>query len=124
MKPCVVFALAVCAGVAVGCAGPPPTAPPYHSAKELRDAVKAVLGVQDTNAFWRLTCWTNVSPEDERSHKKASLNANFKQTPQDTVSYGGFSIKSVEKGFGNPTPIGPKGLLAYNIPVTGVITFT
>jgi hypothetical protein len=97
---------------------------PCKTPKELEAAVRATLQAQDTNAFWKLYCWTNVSPRDEASEKIAALNANFKSLPGDQVGYGSFRIKPVEPGFNTPRPLGNRGATQYNIPVTGVITFT
>src|SRR5262249_20173741 len=61
---------------------------------------------------------------DRAMEQTAARNANFKQLPGDEVSYSSFRIKSVERGFNNPRPAGVRGVVQYNIPITGVITFT
>jgi hypothetical protein len=57
-------------------------------------------------------------------HKHEAFNANFKQLPGDEVTYASFRIKGVESGFNTPRPAGPRGVIQYNIPVTGVLTYT
>jgi hypothetical protein len=92
--------------------------------QELEAAVRTALLAQDTNTFWRLHCWTNVSSRDEAMHRTAAFNANFKQLPGDDVTYSSFRIKTADPGINTPRPAGTRGLIQYNIPVTGVILFT
>ena len=118
---------------------------PCKTPKELEAAIQAALQAQDTNAFWQLHCWTNVSTRDEAMHKHAAFNGNFQQLPGDRFAYSSFRIEGVEPGFNTPRPVRARrarnlpttsgsgtntdepaeivGVDQYNIPVTGVITF-
>src|SRR5437870_3559744 len=96
---------------------------PCKTPQELMGAVKSALESQDTNTFWKLHCWTNVSLEDGRWIRKPAYGL-FKTSDDEKILYKSFSVRGVEKGYNAPRPVGPKGSLQYNIPVTGIITFT
>ena len=118
---------------------------PCKTPQALKAAVQAALQAQDTDSFWKLHCWTNVSTRDEATHKHAAFSENFKQLPGDQFTYSSFGIKGVEPGFNTPQPVRARralyasassgsgtntipsaeivGVDQYNIPVTGVITF-
>jgi len=119
---------------------------PCKTPKELMAAVRAALQAQDTNSLWKLHCWTNVSPREEAWHKHADFSDNFKQLPGEQFTYSSFRIKGVQAGFNAPRrgrarsdliasaspgagtntlrPALISGVYQYNIPVTGVFTFT
>jgi hypothetical protein len=108
--------------LAVQCGRAAEPAPPCKTPKELMKCVQHALQTQDTNLFWKLHCWTNVSPKLERFHKFA-LSSYFKKYPDDRMTFGSFRIlpplpehtRTVTRRNGSQSQ--------QNLPVEGWITF-
>jgi hypothetical protein len=98
-------------------------APPCKTPEDLRVAFEACLRTADTNGFWKLHCWTNVSRSDQITHK--SLTAGSVALPAgEKLLRCRTSIGPPLKQSNTPKPVKKAGFLKPNIPVTGVIGFS
>jgi hypothetical protein len=98
-------------------------APLCKTPEDLRVAFEACLKAGDTNQFWKLHCWTNVSRSDESMHK--SLTGGSVALPAgEKLLRCKTAIGPPLKKSNTPRPVKKGGFIRPNIPVTGVIGFS
>ena len=98
-------------------------APPCKTPEDLRVAFETCLKTGDTNQYWKLHCWTNVSRSDETMHKSLTVGSVALPAGEKLLRCK-TTIGPPLKQSNTPRPVKKAGFLKPNIPVTGVIGFS
>lgn len=101
--------------------GGEPPALPCKTPKELMRAVEYALKRQDTNFFWKLHYWTNVSAERQERRKSSTLH--FKGPQDINISYSDFRLIPAPPDV-NKVRRRKDGTEIYpNLPIEGLIAY-
>jgi hypothetical protein len=78
----------------------------------------------DTNTFWKLFCWTNVSPTDEKIFKATSLGPFVFSMAGQSTKITHCQIAGIDPAYNTPRPLRRGGFVSPNSPATGTIRFS
>ncbi len=96
---------------------------PCKTPQELLAAVRYSFENHDTNLFWRLHCWTNISEKAERI-QRGVYAVYFKEAPSDVLAFKSFkSVQPPPAWYTNMSKGQSGSTLRFNIPLKGVIFF-
>jgi len=84
-------------------------------------AVEYALTRQDTNFFWKLHCWTNISAERQERRKSSTLH--FKDPGDIKKSYSNFRLVPVPPDINKVRRRKDGGAIYPNIPIEGLIAY-
>src|SRR5258706_7578994 len=107
--------------VSTSCREPAPQ-PPFKTAEELKRAVEFALVRQDTNLFWSLHCWTNVTAQAERIHRKFSEGL-FEKSPRDRYKFRSFGFRPPFSNDNVPKRRKNGSYSQWNVPIDGYVFF-
>jgi hypothetical protein len=109
------FALASAMVLSTSCRDEAPQGP-YKTPERLKGAVEFALVHQDTNFFWSLHCWTNVTPDAERIHRILSTGL-FENSSGDRYKFRSFGFRAPLDGDNVPKRVKGGSYSQWNIPI-------